>query len=830
MQKDDPQRRMSARRKKAEKRFRARFPATTAITGLSLEEIRRLVHEIEVHQIEIEVQGEELRQAQTELGALKDRYLDLYDFAPAGYVTLAENGIILEANLTFCSLLGVNRAALIGKPLSRFICPDDQDYYYFFEQDLFETKACRICEVRLVNGNANTFCAELYASIQEGQKEKRCGRMIVTDITERKRILAKLRQSEDRYRNFFQTSRDCIFMTTVDGQLNDFNDAALETLGYGLNQRQELLEKNVGELYASPEEREAHVALVAAMGFSKEYPVDLRKQDGTILHTLITTVARRDSSGNVVGFQGTVRDVTDQRKAEKALRESEEKYRLIVENSRDIVFSINAEGEFAYLAPSTEKVLGYKLGELIGRSYQSIIHPEDLPVVGKAIRRNLEEGCTMRGAEYRVRHASGEWRWHEGHGNAVRDDEGNFMCFTGLARDITDVKRAEEERESLRMQLLQVQKMEAIGTLTGGIAHDFNNLLTIINGYAELILTDKTADDPHYEDLRSILATGRKGAKMVQGLLAFSRNAQVSPRPLDVRDAVKDSVSLMRQTFPKMIEIETSIEEELGTVNADPSLLLQVLMNLGINAKEAMQEEGTLKIETRNTRVDEAYCGTHPGCKPGMYVLIEISDTGAGMSQETMERMYDPFFTTKDRDYHKGTGLGLSVAKGIAEQHGGWIMCESEPGKGTTFRLYFPIMDKQGKEPTLESSNLAPGGGCRILLVDDEDFVRELGKRILEGAGYTVILAANGKEAVKIYGKERSRIGLVVLDLVMPKMSGEKCLAKLVKIDPHVKVVISTGRSMSAEERDRLSSLAKGLVYKPYQLEHLLRAVRDALD
>ena len=236
--------------------------------------------------------------------------------------------------------------------------------------------------------------------------------------------------------------------------------------------------------------------------------------------------------------------------------------------------------------------------------------------------------------------------------------------------------------------------MEAIGTLTGGIAHDFNNLLTIINGYTELILSEKTEDDPSYADLQKILETGRKGAELVQRLLALSKKGEINPQPLDLNRMVENSINLMERTFPKMIEIETILGKDLGMVNADAAQVEQVLMNLCINAKEAMPEGGRLRIETRNT----SWTRTIAGCTlvPSLdrHVLIEISDTGTGMSKETMDRIFDPFFTTKGWDFKKGTGLGLSVAKGIVEQHGGWITCQSEPGKGTTFRLYFPAIEE----------------------------------------------------------------------------------------------------------------------------------------
>jgi len=285
----------------------------------------------------------------------------------------------------------------------------------------------------------------------------------------------------------------------------------------------------------------------------------------------------------------------------------------------------------------------------------------------------------------------------------------------------------------------------------------------------------------------------------------------------------------MGRTFPKMIEIETILGKQLHMVNADAVQVEQALMSLCINAKEAMPEGGRLRIETRDTIVDEEYSRVHLGAQPGRYILIEISDTGTGMSNETMNRIFDPFFTTKGWDFKKGTGLGLCVAKGIVEQHGGWITCRSQPGKGATFTVHFPVIKDSSviREPE-PLGETVPGTG-KILLVDDEEYVRDLGKRILERVGYTVITAANGKDALEIYTTEKSSVALVILDLVMPQMGGRKCLEALLKINPHLKVVLSTGHPLAPTERDRLGAHAKGFVNKPYEVKQFLEVVRGAL-
>jgi two-component system, cell cycle sensor histidine kinase and response regulator CckA len=351
-----------------------------------------------------------------------------------------------------------------------------------------------------------------------------------------------------------------------------------------------------------------------------------------------------------------------------------------------------------------------------------------------------------------------------------------------------------------------------------------------MNGYTEMILMDKTEDDPLYADLKKILETGLKGADMVQRLLSFSKQTATKLEPVDLNHRIDETKKLMDRSFPKTIEIETNLPDDLGMVNADAGQMDQLLMNLCVNAKDAMPDGGRLRIQTRNITVDEDYCRFHVGAKPGRYVVIAVADTGTGMNRETMDRAFDPFFTTKGWDFRKGTGLGLSVAKGIVEQHGGWITCESELGKGTIFRAYFPAVEERPIVKKGVPAEVTVPGSEMILLVDDEEYVRDLGKRILERAGYKVITASNGKEALEIYGRAHAKIGLVVLDLVMPQVEGKQCLEELLKINRDVKVIVSSGHSLDARERLHLGSLARGFVNKPYEVRQMVQTVKRVLD
>jgi CheY-like chemotaxis protein len=372
--------------------------------------------------------------------------------------------------------------------------------------------------------------------------------------------------------------------------------------------------------------------------------------------------------------------------------------------------------------------------------------------------------------------------------------------------------------------------MEAIGTLAGGIAHDFNNMLTIILGYSELIQSETDEQDPRSADLAKIVQTATNGADLVRRLLTFSRKADVESEPLELNAEIERTRKLLERTLPKMIDIRLNLEAKLALIKADPIQMDQVLMNLAINARDAMPDGGKLIIETTNVTLDEDYCSTHMGVMPGKYVMLSISDTGHGMNELTRARIFEPFFTTKDRDTAKGTGLGLAVVHGIVEQHGGHRVCESEPDKGSAFRIYFPAVHRVATPKDTVVNSLSHGRGETLLLVDDEQFVRDLGTRILTKAGYKVITASNGKEALEIHGQARGEIKLVILDLLMPEMGGQECLRELHRTDPELKVVVASGFSSDTSVDESIELGARAFVSKPFKIEELLHQVRRILD
>ena len=397
------------------------------------------------------------------------------------------------------------------------------------------------------------------------------------------------------------------------------------------------------------------------------------------------------------------------------------------------------------------------------------------------------------------------------------------------ARFIADLKRTEQEKEQLQSQLQQAQKMEAVGTLAGGIAHDFNNLLQAINGYTQLMLIDKSENDPDYPNLEAVLRAGGRARDLVRQLLFFSRKVETKKTSVELNQEVRQAHRMLRRAIPKMVDIELHLESRLWAINADPVQIEQMLLNLGTNAADALPDGGKLVIETKNIVLDEDYARNHLEAAPGRFVLLTVSDTGHGMDQETVEHIFEPFFTTKA--IGKGTGLGLASVYGIVKSHGGFINCYSEVALGTTFKIYLPAIEPENGRAADDFSETAPKGGTeRILLVDDEAPIRDFASKVLERFGYTVVTAASGEEALEIHTRNPAGVDLVIMDIGMPGMGGHKCLGEILRLDRSAKVLIASGYSINGQLKDTIEADAVGYVGKPYQVNDLLHKVRAVLD
>jgi len=406
---------------------------------------------------------------------------------------------------------------------------------------------------------------------------------------------------------------------------------------------------------------------------------------------------------------------------------------------------------------------------------------------------------------------------------------GEDIYILAVVTDITEQKRGEDEKKKLEAQLLHAQKMEAVGTLAGGVAHDFNNVLQAVSGYVQLLLMRKGEEDPDLNYLNQIDKSIQRAAKLIQQLLIFSRKVESKLEPVDLNQEIVNVHKLLMKTIPKMVDIELHLAAGNKVLNADPIQLEQIIMNLAVNARDAMPDGGKFIIETENVVMDENYCKAHLGSIPGEYVLLTVSDTGCGMDRETLKHIFEPFYTTKETG--QGTGLGLAMVYGIVKDHGGYTMCYSESGQGTTFKIYFPVLKGEGieRESEHEEEEDIRGGAETILLVDDEEDILDIGCDILGKYGYTTIRADSGERALEVYMKDRARIDLVIMDLGMPGMGGYKCMQELLKIDPEIKVMIASGYSASGRTKETLKS-ASGFIGKPYRLAEMLKKVRKVLE
>lgn len=521
------------------------------------------------------------------------------------------------------------------------------------------------------------------------------------------------------------------------------------------------------------------------------------------------------------------RELAERKRAEKALRESERRYRDLFESVSDLIYTQDLEGRFITLNRAVAVTLGYPKEYFIGKTPQAFMKPEHRAFfVTEYLDRVKSKGECQSVALYFNR--NGERRLIEYKSVLVKPKEGE-PYLSGVGRDVTERVSAAKKLKGLRAQLAQAQKLEAVGTLAGGVAHDFNNILQAFSGYLD-IMDAEARNNPqlkrHLPEIRRVLD---RAAGLVRRLMTFSRKEKTVLVPVELNWEIVSTVKILERIIPKMIEIKTDLDPDLSLIRGHPSQLEQTLMNLGTNAKDAMPEGGLLSIKTRNVALDQNFTEHHLNAKAGEYVELTVSDTGQGMDRNTMDHMYEPFFTTKA--VGQGTGLGLSSVYGIIKDHKGHLHCKSTPGKGTEFQFYLPV--HKGKKPALaEERKSAPadGGTETILVVDDELAVRALSRDLLSSRGYEVHVARNGEEAIRIKKKKAGAIDLVILDLGMPGMGGFKCLERLLEIDPGVRVIIASGYSDRSQIRKVEKAGAKGFLGKPYRLNDLLAKVREVLD
>jgi PAS domain S-box-containing protein len=785
----------------------------------------------------------ERRRSQFELQKTKDRFQVISDNM-LDMVALTD----MAGNYKFVgkshNILGYDIESLIGKNVLDFVHPDDlEDVKSKFADFVTNSETKSEAEViyRYCCADGSYLWFETFGVLIYDEAGTPKEILFNTrDITDRKRAEAELLDRERRLQKIFEVLPIGLWFADENGKLIMGNPAGVKIWGaeptvgieeYGVFKARRLPE------YKEIEGEDWALAKTVKEGVVVENELlEIDAFDGKKKVILNYTAPILDDENQVKGAIVINQEVTEKYKYEEELKESEEKYRLIAENMGNVVTMLDMNLNFTYVTPNILKVRGFTVEEILNQKIEESMAPESLQQVMKLFQEEMalemsgtadpQRSRVLDLEEYRK---DGSTIWMENVLSFVRDKSGKPIGVLAVSRDITEKVEAEAEKERLSEQLIHAQKMESVGTLAGGIAHDFNNLLQVIGGYTSILLQERNISQKDLERLKEVEKAVDRGSSLVQNLLTFSRKTGSSRKIIDLNSEVKTVEKLLRSTLPKMIEIKTDLNPELSKINADPIQIEQILLNLSKNGADAMPGGGTLTIKTDNIDINgeaECCCG---GIVPGKYVVLIIEDTGSGIDQEHLDNIFDPFFTTKE--VGKGTGLGLATAYGIVVNHGGHIHCESEVGVGTKFLIYLPISEIQQEEKKVITEDVPNRDGHEtIMIVDDEAAIRELQSDTLKEFGYKVILAENGEEAIATYTEKRNDIDLIVMDLGMPGMGGQKCLAELKKINPQIKVIIASGYSSTEQIEELISTGANGFVAKPYKLKNMLDTIREVLD
>ncbi len=640
------------------------------------------------------------------------------------------------------------------------------------------------------------------------------------EIVRRKQTEAELKL----FRTLADQSNDAYFVIKTDtGQFIDVNCRACENLGYN---REELLQKKVMDIETGLPDRAAWDRHVTQMRRSGSLIIhgEHRRKDGLVFPVEVS-VKLFIHKGTEYSIS-IARDIRERKKAQQAMEESKNRFRALVKSSADHIFMLDLNGVFIEsndkvdeFNPDGQLDLFKSGSELVGKNIEEVYSEENLAIYREKIDELIQKKSTIRFG-HRVIFDNGRVMEYEDTLYPMMK-KGKIYAIGGICRDITEQKLMER-------QFHQAQKMEAVGRLAGGVAHDFNNMLSIILGYSELALSERSPSDPMYKDLNEICKAGRRSADITRQLLAFARKQPISPKVVDINKAVADNIKMLRRLIGEDIDLKFTPDKKLWKVLVDSTQVTQILINLAVNARDAIDGVGKISIETKNVCFDENYCLINNDVTPGQYVLIEFSDTGCGMDKEIREKVFEPFFTTKEEG--KGTGLGLSTIFGIISQNKGFVKLYSEQGVGTSFKIYLPRHIESGGKIEKKSYQMPMAGSETILVVEDEKQILNLCTKFLKMKGYTVLAASLPEDAIDLCGKYDKKIDLLLTDVVMPGMNGKDLKTKIEVLHPGIKAVF-----MSGYTADIIASrvvIDKGIHFlqKPFSINGLALKVRQVLD
>jgi len=761
----------------------------------------------------------ELKRARDELFNSRQMLQSVLDNIPQRVFWKDRDSVLLGCNKSLALDAGyTDPGELVGKSIyEASLSAATADHFRADDLEVMETGRAKLnyeeLKIKADGSQAWLITSKLPMFDQDGQVIGVLG--TYEDITERKRAQEALRESEERYRSAIENMGDVFYRTNERGELVMASPSAAGILGY--DSVDNVRGRPVERFWMHPDEREKMLRAIRKDGVVRDYEITLKKKDGSPLSVALTSSFRKDDQGNILGVDGIFRDITERKRAE------EERMRLAtaVEQAAETIIITDTNWIIDYVNPAFTTMAGYESTEAIGEHLRLLKSDKHDRAFYRAIRKTLTKGHVWSGRLINKK-KDGSLYETEATASPIRNKSGAIINYVSIHRDITRQVKLEKD-------LRQAQKMEAIGTLAGGIAHDFNNILTAIVGHAEIAGFKLAQADPVRRNLDQVLQASARAADLVKRILAFSRQAEQRRQPIPIVSVVKEAFKLLRPSLPSTIEIrdEISLSPEDGVIFADPTEIHQVLINLCTNAAHAMRASGgVLLIRLSYSAVGDCRHSPHPDLKPGRYVCLAVSDTGHGIDPAVMEKIFDPDFATKMTG--EGTGLGLSVVQGIVRTYGGAITVESQPGQGTTFNVFLRSMEKQKPTGTEARESLCVGAE-RILFVDDEAILAELGKELLESLGYKVVTKTNSLEALETFRADPHGFDLVITDMTMPGLRGEELAREIIALRPGMPIILSTGYSEFINETQAREMGIREFVMKPYMAAGFADKIRKAL-
>lgn len=765
--------------------------------------------------------------AEDKLRTRQEQYRNLFEMGsdPIFLVDI-ESHQILEANQAASELYGFDPSDLLGRQCTEISAEPAQIVALLAEARTHPNQVIRVplCYHKKQDGTA----VPVELSARSFELNRRTVLFVsARDVTTRLRSEMALLEREEHHRTMLHASLDGFWLVDNEGSLIEVNDTYCRMSGYS---SEELLRMKVNDLddHESPASFAEHVARIRASREGR-FQSRHRRKDGTIIDVEVSAQYRPIEGGRFVCF---LRDITEQRHAEVALRESHDLLSNLARLVPGVVYQYrlypDGRSAFPYASPGMNEIYEVTPEEvrLDATPVFGRLHPDDLEAVSEAIFHSARTLETFY-CEFRVvlPRQGLRWRWSQAH--PERTSDGGTL-WHGIISDITERKLAEADKEKLTAQLVQAQKMESVGRLAGGVAHDFNNLLTVINGYSGFLVSRLAPTDPLHHYAESITKAGERAASLTRQLLAFSRKQVIQPVELDLNLAVAEAAPLLRRLIGENIELVTHLDPDLGVTIADPGQISQVIMNLAVNARDAISDSGKVTITTANTDLSEADARDHTDASPGPFVSLTVTDNGHGMDEATRLRIFEPFFTTKEMG--KGTGLGLSTVYGIIRQSNGWVDVWSQPDIGTSIRVYLPRVSRTAQKAPSVPGVLSCRGTETILLVEDQDAVRSYARAVLTDSGYHVIEASSAEAALDIAVRRQTAIHLLVTDVVLPGLNGSALATHLMASQPGLKVIFISGYSADAISHRGVLTAGAVFLPKPFSPADLTTKIREVLD